>query len=91
MIDKIDMIEETVFSKLKPGDIFQPSGHPEYRFMKLDMGFVSLNDYKLHLNDEEKLGGYFVDYGNIFMYREMFVDRIYTGIDWKIVSKEDKS
>jgi len=79
------------YSDLKPGDIFQPPGFPNYRCMKLDDNqFLSLIDYKLQCDVDMD---YFINCGDVIVDggRDMVVELIYERDKWKIVSIEENS
>lgn len=79
------MMGKTLFTELKNGDIFQPPGHPEYRCMKLDMVYLSLDDYRLHWEDDMEN---FADCGDIFTDNDMIVEVVFERKTWEIVPRE---
>lgn len=81
------MYKKTYFSKLKPGDVFQPPVHPECRCLKVGLDYyMTLDNCALHWDDDLE---YFADCRDIFMDNDdMFVEVIYKEGEWKIAPKE---
>jgi len=78
--------KKVYFTELQYGDVFQPPGYPDRRYLKYDTSFFSIPDKKLHWDKDAK--EYFSTYGDICVNNDIVVELVYPVDEWEIIYQE---